>query len=242
MSETPSIPTPSAKGIKGILSKKVFGIPVLYIAIVLVAGLALYAWRTKAIPEPSEEELADEEYVESEVAAGNLTPISPTGTVYAQSPQAVVENTPYFGNNEWLQRAAADQISKGANPGEVMNALQAFLEGEDLTYQQGLIRDKALKDVGLPPESFRAGASAPKPQPVKPKSSPAPAPPKPVAPKPAPKPAPPKRKTHKVVRGDTLWDLAGKYYGNGSQWKKISKANNIRNPKTLQIGRILVIP
>jgi nucleoid-associated protein YgaU len=42
--------------------------------------------------------------------------------------------------------------------------------------------------------------------------------PKPKKPRPAPKK---KAKTHKVVRGDTLWALAGKYYGNSLQWRKI---------------------
>jgi len=39
---------------------------------------------------------------------------------------------------------------------------------------------------------------------------------------PKPRPAPkPKGKTHKVVRGDTLWGLAGRYYKNSLQWRKI---------------------
>lgn len=47
---------------------------------------------------------------------------------------------------------------------------------------------------------------------------------------------------HTVVRGDTLWDLAKKYYGDYYKWTKIQKANGNINPYTLPIGKKLVIP
>lgn len=43
---------------------------------------------------------------------------------------------------------------------------------------------------------------------------------KPKRPNPKPKP-----RTHLVKRGDTLWDLARKYYGNSLEWRKIWNAN-----------------
>lgn len=45
-----------------------------------------------------------------------------------------------------------------------------------------------------------------------------------------------------LVKGDTLWDLAVKYYGDGTQWTKIAEANGIKNPKSLQIGTVLEMP
>ena len=48
--------------------------------------------------------------------------------------------------------------------------------------------------------------------------------------------------THTVVRGDTLWDLAKKYYNNYYDWKKIQKANGGLNPYTIPIGKKLIIP
>jgi nucleoid-associated protein YgaU len=56
-------------------------------------------------------------------------------------------------------------------------------------------------------------------------------PPKPKKTRPAPKK---KAKTHKVVRGDTLWGLARKYYGNGAQWKRIW---NVKSNKDMLIKR-----
>lgn len=57
-------------------------------------------------------------------------------------------------------------------------------------------------------------------------------------------PAKPKgvKATHTVVRGDTLWDLAKKYYGDYYQWTKIQKANGNLNPYTVPVGKKLLIP
>ena len=249
MTDTPTAPAPK---LGGILKRKVFGIPVLYIAIVLVGALAIYAWRARSTPAEEPEAEGDGTidgvtYNDDENADPSLYPISPTGTVYAQSPQAVEDNVEYFGNDDWLRQAVAFLIEQGENPGAAQNALQAYLEGEDMSYAQGLMRDKAIKKFGVPPENFRAGTSAAKPVKPTPTPKPKPAPVKPVSKpkpveKPKPKPAPKPKRTHKVVRGDTLWDLAQKYYKNPQKWGTIASANKISNPRTLQIGKVLVIP
>ena len=38
------------------------------------------------------------------------------------------------------------------------------------------------------------------------------------------------QKTHKVVKGDTLYDIAKKYYGNGNSYTKIKEANKNKYP------------
>lgn len=66
--------------------------------------------------------------------------------------------------------------------------------------------------------------------------------PKPApAPKPEPKPKP-KNRYHTVRDGDTLWDLADRYYGNPTRWGKIYNANKRPDPRKLQIGRKLLVP
>lgn len=47
-----------------------------------------------------------------------------------------------------------------------------------------------------------------------------------------------------IVRSqaDTLWAMACKYYGNGAQWTKIAKANNISDPRSLKLGQRVVLP
>ncbi|WP_414619050.1 glycoside hydrolase family 19 protein [Calothrix sp. CCY 0018] len=47
--------------------------------------------------------------------------------------------------------------------------------------------------------------------------------------------------THTVEAGDTLFDIAQAYYGDGNQWQKISAANGNIQPQSLQIGQQLQI-
>lgn len=50
-------------------------------------------------------------------------------------------------------------------------------------------------------------------------------------------------KTHTVVKGDTLWGIAKKYYGNGEQYTKIVSANPaIKNPDLIYPGQVFTIP
>lgn len=74
---------------------------------------------------------------------------------------------------------------------------------------------------------------------------------KPVAKTPPParatvsSPAPKQQnKTYTVVRGDCLWNIAKKFYGNGSQYTKIYNANRdkIKNPNLIYPGQVLTIP
>ena len=49
---------------------------------------------------------------------------------------------------------------------------------------------------------------------------------------------------HEVKKGDTLWKISAKYYGDGSLYKKIFEANRsiLKNPDVIQIGQKLHIP
>jgi putative chitinase len=45
--------------------------------------------------------------------------------------------------------------------------------------------------------------------------------------------------TYTVVKGDFLWDIAVRAYGDGYQWVKIASANNLTNPNTIFSGNVL---
>lgn len=63
-----------------------------------------------------------------------------------------------------------------------------------------------------------------------------------------PTPDPPKQqRTHKVVKGDSLWSIAQRYYGNGSKYPTIKSANQSKYPSLksnnlIYSGWELVIP
>ncbi len=45
-----------------------------------------------------------------------------------------------------------------------------------------------------------------------------------------------------VVKGDHLWGIAVAAYGDGYQWPKIAKANNVKNPNWIETGMTLKLP
>lgn len=48
--------------------------------------------------------------------------------------------------------------------------------------------------------------------------------------------------TYEVVKGDSLWSIAVRAYGDGYQWTKIAEENKIIHPNTIHSGNILVLP
>ena len=48
-------------------------------------------------------------------------------------------------------------------------------------------------------------------------------------------------RTHKVVRGDTLWGIAQKYLGNGNRYKEIMELNGLKS-STIYAGQVFKIP
>lgn len=49
---------------------------------------------------------------------------------------------------------------------------------------------------------------------------------------------------HEVVKGDTLWKIAERYYGDGSLYPNIFEANKdiLKDPNKIKIGQKLRIP
>ncbi|MBI4422497.1 MAG: LysM peptidoglycan-binding domain-containing protein [Elusimicrobia bacterium] len=50
---------------------------------------------------------------------------------------------------------------------------------------------------------------------------------------------------HTVVPTDTMWDLAGRYYGDHFEWRRIADANpppDVHDPHWIYPGQVLIIP
>jgi nucleoid-associated protein YgaU len=48
--------------------------------------------------------------------------------------------------------------------------------------------------------------------------------------------------SYTVVKGDCLWKIAVRAYGDGYQWVKIAKVNKLVNPSLIHAGNVFVIP
>ncbi len=45
-----------------------------------------------------------------------------------------------------------------------------------------------------------------------------------------------------VMKGDSLWKISVRAYGDGYRWKEIALANKLANPRRIHAGNILTIP
>jgi nucleoid-associated protein YgaU len=48
--------------------------------------------------------------------------------------------------------------------------------------------------------------------------------------------------TYTVARGDHLWGIALRAYGDGYRWVEIARANNLVNPNIIHAGNVLTLP
>ncbi|MHC4505039.1 MAG: LysM peptidoglycan-binding domain-containing protein [Planctomycetota bacterium] len=61
----------------------------------------------------------------------------------------------------------------------------------------------------------------------------------------SPEPRRPEPRTierYTVRRGDTLYALARRHYGDANRWRSIARVNDIRKASDLKVGRLIVIP
>lgn len=156
--------------LKAVFSKKVAGIPVLYIAGgVAVLGL-VYAVRMKSTV-PSTDGGTGDEGTEEE-KDGSLTTsgsadysgLNGTGTVVVQPQQPPTEDKVEETNETW-GKAAIDYLieSNLASPGAAELAITTYLAGGNLSYEQGLLRDAAIRKLKSPPQSITVGTTGSQP-------------------------------------------------------------------------------
>ena len=50
------------------------------------------------------------------------------------------------------------------------------------------------------------------------------------------------KKIHTVVAGDTLFNIAKQYLGDGNRYQELAKFNNIANPDHIEVGQVINIP
>ena len=48
--------------------------------------------------------------------------------------------------------------------------------------------------------------------------------------------------SYTVVKGDHLWNIAVRAYGDGYKWSEVAKTNNIKQPNYIEIGQVIKLP
>lgn len=141
--------------VQEIMHKKVAGIPVVYIGGAAVVVLAIVAYRTPNTnaaaatatdAAATDASTTDESSIYGSLATNGTVTTAPVDT---STSTPAVEAT----NDSWLRSSVADVVKANiATAGDAQAALSKYLSGDNLSFQEGQIRDYALKTDGLPPE------------------------------------------------------------------------------------------
>ena len=171
-----------------------------------------------AEPAKSAEELEEERlWAETDAAwsAGDFQKVTESlDALKALQPEDAAEI------DEKIAAAQYNQASALEQSGELDRALYL--------YQEAQRRNPNLGEAGFAIERVQAALNPPAP---------------PAEPAPAAEAAPAEQ-TYTVADGDTLWAIAERHYGDGSQYTRIFEANRdqLDNPDVIQPGQVLRIP
>ncbi len=217
--------------LKSITQKKIAGIPVLYIAAVGVGVLAFVAYRIRDVafddaevsddttPEPA---ASDGGTVGYDGFVSNPVPIYNTA---ADATGASVDT-----NENWVRAGSAWAANNDlGSVVDAYTALTLFVQGAELTFDQGKVRDAVVKQFGLPPDlSSAPGKVGPAPAVTKQQGT------------------PPTNHTVKSGDDNNYAKLAALYYGSDSNANQdlLQVANMGRNPRSgnFPVGTVVTIP
>jgi hypothetical protein len=153
-------------------AKKVLGVPVLYLAAGFVTILAIVAWRMKSTSDTDTSGIdaansvaGADQTSENDSAAvlagmeadGSYSGYVTNGTVVVQpTPSTATETTPAIADNGAWVKAGAEWLvaQKKASGTEAVSALSKYVDGNDLSFDEGALVNLAIQEKGQPPESL----------------------------------------------------------------------------------------
>jgi hypothetical protein len=209
--------------VTALLNRKVAGIPVYVVALILAAAVLWWAIRLRPTedvtdPEPSANDSEDTgtDFGDGEQPVFTATPPATVGSV---------TSTNSDDNAAWGQRAISFLVANGSNASEAGIAINKYLDGDTLTYNQGQLRDKAVAQLGLPPEPLTPGR-------VKGYAGPASA-----------QGTPPTSHTVMGKSDDSPGELARLYYGmNTADAVRLIRAANSHMVEPYKVGAVVRVP
>lgn len=135
-----------------IVSKKVAGVPVVYIAGAFVAVLVVVAIKMKPTV-TAEDDATPNQPAEELDAAEDYSSLATTGTVTVVQAATPEAETTTATNEQWGRSAVEYLVSENmATPSEAEAAIYHYLQGADLSYSEGQLKDAAIRKLKLPPE------------------------------------------------------------------------------------------
>lgn len=135
--------------------RKIFGIPLLYLVGAGVIIVAIVAYKMKPATPATPAADADTPSTDANADTNDesaYSGLSTNGTVIV-APQPTTTTTVVETNDTWLKSAVAEVVkAKIATAGDAQSALTKYLAGDNLSFDEGKIRDYALEKLGIPPE------------------------------------------------------------------------------------------
>jgi hypothetical protein len=150
--------------IKSLMTKKIAGIPILYLVGLGVTILAIIAFKmtpAEELAEDSVNESVEDSVDASDIASSDYGFAATRGTVVVTDNTNTPTSTAAVSdsNELWVRRAAEWLSGQGYTATDALRAMSAYVEGQDLSYEQGQMRDKATAQLGLPPENITPGGT-----------------------------------------------------------------------------------
>ncbi len=183
--------------------------------VVVVVGILLYNYFTQKRSTPAE--VQPSESVKASEEATNVAKPGSTYTVQEGDTLWSISEKSYNTGFNWTLIAEANKLSENAR----------------LEKGQQLVIPPAPTVVSSSPVAL----ASPEIQPTPTVSV--------VLPSASPQPTSPATITgteYTVVKGDTLWHIACRAYGDCYSWTKIAKSNNLNNPDLIHPGNNLTLP
>lgn len=142
--------------LEALMRRKVAGVPVPVIAALIVAGLVYAAVTMRKTPdEPlTDEAPTDAAGTDTEADTGidGQPTFTATRPMIYPTPGGSVTTVQEDNNELWGRRATEWLIAQKYPYNLAAGSIAGYLAGESLTDEQGKVRDKAVKQFGLPPE------------------------------------------------------------------------------------------
>lgn len=147
--------------IQEFLKKKIFGVPIIYLAGAGALILAYLAYRTKAATTPA---VTDPNAVDGTNPSGAdastngvadaYSGLATNGTVVVAPQTPTTADVVVETNETWGHSAIQYLIDQNVPPGDAQTAITLYLQGANLSYDQGHLRDLAIKKLGIPPDAL----------------------------------------------------------------------------------------